>query len=136
MEQLKLEVDKNIYDLDVVFSAAYVFLEKAYIKIDGDPNNKIIVSFRKKNDSDIQKIEAEFLNELINYANYKKKSEENKNIVKAIIQRSLLTNDVDLLDEDEDFNLDELDLDDEEVDDPEGIAIPWEEKYGSNNATN
>ena len=45
-----------------------------------------------------------------------------------IIQRALFTNDPSIIDE---VNSEgKIDLDDEEFEDPEGIAVPWEEKYG------
>ena len=58
---------------------------------------------------------------MINYADYQKRAKETKKIREMIMQRALITNDPSIID----------DLEDEDwLDDPEGIAIPWEEKYG------
>ena len=76
---------------------------------------------------DIEKLGREFFNELLSYAAYKSQSEKSSEIRKSIIQRALLTNDLDETIAEEGF------ADDDYLDDPEGIAIPWEEKYGKQN---
>ena len=121
-----IDINPKIYALDVIYSAAYVFIDKAYIILDGDPKKKITVLLKPKEDYDLEKLGMEFNNELLNYAQYKEKNTQNKPIREAIIQRALITNDPSLID-DGVFDDDELD---DFLDDPEGIAIPWEEKYG------
>lgn len=112
-----ISVNPKIYPLDVVYSASYVFLDKAYILLDGDPEDRIIVELRPKEDYDIEKLGREFNNELLSYADYKKRSESSKIIRESIIKRALLTNDSFLAGKEEDY-----------LEDPEGIAVPWEEK--------
>jgi His-Xaa-Ser system protein HxsD len=138
-DQAILKVNPKAYDIEVVYSAAYVFLDKAYIILDGDKEKEIIVKIKSKKSEDLEILANEFFNELINYSDYKKRAENTKEIREMILQRSLITNDPSILnnmDEDE-FDeetkklLEELENeDDEEFDDLEGIAIPWEEKYG------
>jgi len=123
METKTIKLNPKIYPLEIIYSAAYVFLEKAYIKLDGDIDKEIIVEIKSK-DNEIKNIELEFQNELLNYAEYNTNLKNNKEIRQAIIQRALMTNDETIIDEI--FE----EIDDEEIDDPEGIAIPWEEKYG------
>ena len=119
-------VNPKVYALDVIYSAAYVFIDKAYVIIDGDPKKEVKVLLKPKKESDLEKLGLEFSNELLNYAFYKKQSNKNKGIREAIMQRALITNDPSIIEDDELF--------DEEIDDyledPEGIAIPWGEKYG------
>ncbi len=91
MESKTIRLNKNIYSLEVIFSAAYVFLEKAYIKLD-EENENIVVNISQKQGQDMQNIEKEFLNELINYSDYKKRAERSRNIREIIIQRAILTN--------------------------------------------
>ena len=132
-------VNPKIFPLDVIYSAAYVFLDKHYIMLDGDPKKKVVVKILPKGGSGSKDIEKEFHNELINYSFYKKQVERNSEIRKAMIQRALATSELsgehsyesttspgkgDA--EDEEFE----DLDADFIEDPEGIAIPWEEKYG------
>ena len=120
-----LFLNPKVYPLDVIYSAAYVFLDRAYILLCGDPKKRVVVDLKPKNNYDLKKLGREFNNELLNYAFYKKQSEKTKNIRESIIQRALLTNDPSLAEESLDTD-DDLDY----LEDPEGIAIPWEEKYG------
>ncbi len=126
-ESMKMDQEKNeitiaintkLYDKDVIFSAAYVFLDAAYIMLDGDPEKEILVRIRPKKDQDLRKLGMDFSNELINYSVYKKRAEKNAPVRQAMVQRALVTN---MQEEAEGF------------DDPEGIAVPWEEKYGKKN---
>ena len=118
--KVSVSVDTNLYPLDVIYSAAYVFLDKAYILLSGDPKNKVIVELKPKAEYDLEILGGEFNNELLSYANYKEMSRANKDVRHTILQRALLTCDASY----------DAEEDDEQFDDPEGIAIPWEEKYG------
>jgi His-Xaa-Ser system protein HxsD len=126
-----ISVKPKIHNLDVVYSAAYTFLDRAYILLDGDPDKEIIVTMKPKGKEDPEKLGLEFNNELLNYSHYKSKVKDLGEIRQAILQRSLLIfekKDEEKKEEIDDFELDEKDMD--FLDDPEGIAIPWEEKYG------
>lgn len=138
-----IKINPKIYPLEVVYSAAYVFLDKAYILIDGDPKKEIIVEAKPKEEKNLEYFGGEFNNELLNYLTYKNFSDKNKDIRTMIVQRALITGDPDVLDNKNSFDDEELDEetkkllkeledddDDDFLDDPEGIAIPWEEKYG------
>ena len=114
---MEIKINPKIYPLDVIYKAAYVMLDKAFILLDGNPETEVIVKIKGKNGED-EKLKDEFSSELLNWAVYKDQSEKNAEIRKTIIQRALLTNGF------------EEKKDDDYLDDPEGIAIPWEEKYG------
>jgi len=124
-----VSLNPKIYPLDVVYSTCYVFMDRAYIVIDGDPAEEIIVELvPKEKGYDLEKLGREFNNELLNYAVYKVQAERNAGIRQAIVQRALLTAGSGLLiteSEDED-----------KFEDPEGIAIPWEEKFGDKDGEN
>lgn len=128
--QVLLSVNPKVYPLDVVYSAAYVFLGRAYVLLDGNPKKEILVKLKPKKKGDLEKMGGEFFNELINYADYRERAKQTKKIREMIMQRVLITHDSSVLTKEDEFDgiLDEVD--DEEFDDPEGIAIPWEEKYG------
>lgn len=119
-DYLQVRVNPKIYTLDIVYSAAYALLDKAYVVLDGDPKKEIIVEIRPKKNSELVNLGNDFNDELLNYAVYKKQSEKNAMLRQAIIQRALLTNGFEEGSE-EDFD---------DIDDPEGILVPWEEKYG------
>jgi His-Xaa-Ser system protein HxsD len=125
-------VKTSIYPLQVIYSAAYSFLDKAYIVFDGDPKNEITVRISSKEGKNSEKLAKEFGNELINYGDYHNRSKETKKIREIILQRSLLTNDPEAFLEDDSIELEDFNFDDDFLDDPEGISVPWEEKYGQN----
>jgi His-Xaa-Ser system protein HxsD len=121
-----VSVNPKIYPLEVIYSAAYVLIDKAYIVIDGDPEEEVIVELKPKEKStDLEILGRDFNNELLNYAVYKTQSEKNAGLRQALLQRALLTNDSSLV-ESTQTESEEVDY----IDDPEGIAVPWEEKYG------
>ena len=94
-----VSVNPKVYGLDVIYSAAYVLIDKAYILLDGDPEKGITVEIKPKNSlyksEDLVNI---FNDQLINYAVYKMQSDRNAEIKKALIQRALLTNGFDPVD--------------------------------------
>ena len=125
-----ISVNPKIYPVDVVLSSAYIFTDKCYVLVDGDPNEEIIVELRPKNkEENIEIIGRDFNNELINYANYAVQAIKNERLREAILNRVLLTNSVE---KNEDATNDYLEKEAKpwKFDDPEGIAKPWEEKYG------
>jgi His-Xaa-Ser system protein HxsD len=130
-----LSVNPKVYPIDAVYSAAYVFLDRAYILLDGDPKKEILVELKPKNEEGLEKLGRDFNNELINYADYKKRSKNTKKIREMLLQRALITNDPSTIsNSDLGGEFEELMNDSEEDDyleDPKGIAIPWEEKYGA-----
>lgn len=103
-----VSVDLKIYSLNTVYSAAYVFLDKAYIILDGDPNSGIKVYLKPKNEEDAKKLGFEFWNELLNYAKYSANVKENHEITKMIIQKALFSADESLMQEMEDKEIEEL----------------------------
>ena len=133
---ITIDVNPKIYPLDVVYSAAYVFLDKYYLLLDGDPKKsiKVILTPKEKN-ANLEKAKAEFHNELITYAFYKEQSKKNSALRRAMLQAALLSS--------EETAEPEAQASEREIDaglppevreadfleDPEGIAVPWEVKY-------
>lgn len=137
-DSVLLSVNPKIYPLEAIYSAAYVFLDKVYFLLDGDPDSEVIVELKPKNKpkskEELETLGREFNNELINYSDYQKRSEKTARIRELIMQRALLTNAQ--LSGGQDYESDEAinspgsEDDADFLEDPEGIAIPWEEKYG------
>ena len=129
-----LKINPKIYPLEVIYSASYVFLDRAYILLDGNPESEILITLKPKAVEDLDKLSGEFLNELINYADYRERAEQTKKIRETILQRALITNDPSVLQDNKEFDeiMKELEEgeDSDYFEDPEGIATPWEEKYG------
>jgi len=146
---VSISVNPKIYPVDVILSSAYMFTEDYYIFLDGDVNEEIIVEMRPKNKTEnLEQIGKEFNNELINYASYAIQSIKNTNIRGAIINRVLSTHNPQssnphqqhtqtsqenkFCDCNENvssqFNSLENDTESWKFDDPDGIAVSWEEK--------
>ncbi len=89
---LIVSVNPKIYSLDIVYYAAYVLMDRAYITLGGDPEKEILVELRPQSNTDLETLGREFNNELLNYAVYMKQSAKNQRLREAILQRVLLTN--------------------------------------------
>ena len=119
-----ISINPKIYSLEVVYSAAYSLLEKAYIIIGGEPNEEILIEMRpKKGGMDLEKLGREFNNELINYAVYMMQSERNKIEKEMLMKRALQTN---IQSSTKQENISDI-IGKPPVDDPENIAKPWKE---------
>jgi His-Xaa-Ser system protein HxsD len=102
-----VSVNPKIYSLPTIYSAAYVFLDRAYLVLDENAG-KVLVHIKPKDGKNPGKIGLEFHNELLNYANYSKNVKENNEITKMIVQRALLSADTSLAQDMEDKEIDEL----------------------------
>jgi len=123
--QLKFTINTKIYPLTVIYQAAYLFLDKVYIFLAGDPEKKLEVNFKSKPDSntDLNQLAGLFYNELLNQLLRYKVSETNAKIREYIVSQALynaVPNEVDEL-------LKEVEEEDWQ-EDPLGIAKTWEEQ--------
>jgi His-Xaa-Ser system protein HxsD len=128
----KALVDLNVYPLEAVYGAAYVFIDKAYLFLDSKSSKKLEIYLKSKNklsQKQQNKLVGEFFNELLNYTLRIKVAKNNKKIREYIVEQALFSavggnaEEVKKQDEAEDVIGYE--------DDPLGIAVPWEEKYGN-----
>ena len=120
-------VDPKFYPLEAVYGAVYVFLDKAYVYLDGDPKKEIFVHLKGKkklNKKEMEDLRGEFFNELLNYSLHHQIAKRNRRIREYIVGAALLGASSE--------NLEET-IKSKEQDwqkDPLGIAVPWEERYG------
>ena len=140
-QALTLTFNARVYPLDAVMSAAYTFLDRAYVLLDKDSTGTIVRLWPKEG-QDARPTEGDFVNELLNEALRLKIAKQNQQVREMVINRALfaatstnveeevLDQALDSLDDLDDLDLD-LDGDNLDfLDDPLGIAVPWEEKYG------
>jgi len=126
----------ELYPLDVIYTAGYVLIDKAYIILDCDINKRIRVILKPKNEDDLDKIGFEFYNELLNYSVYDRLSKKNKTIRDAILNKALLANEgfslkkEEISEEQMEIERQISEIEDMEVDGLDEIAKPWEEKFG------
>lgn len=129
MSKKTIIIDEKLYPKEAVYGAAYVFIDKAYIFLDKKEKEKIEITLKLKPDNkeDLEKLEGEFMNELLNYTLRLSVSKNNKNIREMIVGQALVAAGGEKLVNEKEF---------EYVDDPLGIAVPWEEKYGNKKKVN
>ncbi len=134
-----LQVSQKIYPIDVVMDTCFVFIDRYYIFLDLD-KGKIVINLKPKEGvsrGEIKDISGEFSNELLNQAIRKKINAQHSKIREYIVSKALFS--ADLI---RDFSGDEFleeefeEIDDDYLDDPLQIAVPWEEKYGKNKKKN
>lgn len=120
-------VNTRLYPPEVIYSAAYVFLDKAHFLFDGDPKKEVIVTIKPKEQGlDLKRLCLDFNNELINYSVYVIQAARKQAIREAIIRRALATNTESEEAGTDEGNADEdIEEDEDWLDDPEGIAKPW-----------
>ncbi|MFH1511192.1 MAG: hypothetical protein ABIF10_05855 [Candidatus Woesearchaeota archaeon] len=116
-DKVHIEVNPCLYTLETIYAASYVFLDRAYVLLDGDPKKSVVVSLKPKSKVDLARLGLEFMNELLNYADYERRARETRTLRETILQRALMTNDPTLCDDDVLAN---------PSDDPKSIMLPWE----------
>lgn len=89
---VRVSVNPKLYPLEVIYSAAYVFIDRAYVMIDGDPKEEILVQLKPKTNMDVETLGREFNNELLNYMVYMTRTIRSQGIREAMVQRALATN--------------------------------------------
>lgn len=137
---ITVNINPCLFPLDVVYTAAYVLLDKYYILLDGDTKKSIrVILTPKEKNANLEKAKAEFNNELINYAFYKEQSKKNSALRQIMLQAALLSaektaepvaqaNEAIATDVGLPLKVKDADF----LEDPEGIAVPWEVKYKHN----
>jgi His-Xaa-Ser system protein HxsD len=142
-----LLVHRDLYPNDVLFGTAFAFLDRCYVHLDVADDDRVAVRLEPRPGAALSAVDlaGEFGNELVNQALRHKLSKQTEKVRTMIIGRAIglaqpsdapvaaalpatpqvpdLPPEVAKLLAEEDENLDFLD-------DPLGIAVPWEEKFG------
>lgn len=125
LKQIEFNINTKIYSLTAIYQTAYLFLDKVYIFLDGQPDKEIKVFFKAKDNTPLKELEktaGEFYNELLNQLLRERINQANDRIREYIVSQALYSavpSEVDEL-------LKEVEEDWQE--DPLGIAQPWQEK--------
>lgn len=87
-----IPVNPKIYPLPIIYQAADVFIDRAHVILDGNPERSVVVMMKPKaGKADLEGLAGEFNNELLNYAAYFVRSQINKDLKDAIIKRAFMT---------------------------------------------
>lgn len=124
--EIIISLNPEIYPLEAVYGACYVFIDRAYLFLEGNPEKEIKVFIKGKeglNSKKLEKIAGEFKNEILNYTLRLSIAKNTRKIRETIVERALfsaLPHKEIATEEEEEKAFEE---------DPLGIAVPWEEKY-------
>ncbi len=129
-----LSLDAGVYPIDVVYGAAYALIDRAYVLLDKESRadgkgSRFLVHLRGKaklDEAGVQALSGEFGNELLSQALRRKVVKQNGKLIEEIVTQAIAgatgaSLPQDFVDDDDD----DLDF----LDDPLGIAVPWEEKF-------
>jgi len=122
-QNITLTLNTKIYPLEVIYSAAYIFLDKAYFYIEGDPNKEVKLTLYPKQATDANKLKLEFLNECVNQSSFMTKLEKNNEIFKLIVEKALFTSSSYFVEDPEDEEIQDLLKELENEDDEEIKAL-------------
>ncbi len=121
--RISLEISEDIYPLDTIQGAAYLFLDRAYVFLDRPSDRRVAIVLKTKTPTDTAALEAlagEFANELLNQALRKAIGASNGKIREFILAKAFFSIDAP-------SSIDKLlaELDAEEME-PLEIPVPWE----------
>jgi His-Xaa-Ser system protein HxsD len=89
-----LSINPKIYSLAVIRGAAYVFIDRMYIRLDGNPDKKIKIFLKAKPEFDMDELPhltGEFENELLSYSLREQINKANQSIKELIVSRALVS---------------------------------------------
>lgn len=129
-----LIVDTQVYSLDIIRRAAFGFVEHNFLFLEWLDEKQVAVTVSPKqvptSEELLRRTVGELSNELLNQSLREQLMWDTRQIRELIVGRSLFAASGEEH-EDLGFDLDFPDDDDDFLDDPLGIAVPWEEKYGA-----
>jgi len=116
--KLVFTLNLDNYSLEGVYQAAYTMLDRLYFYFDKKNSKNLLVEVSAKGEvspAALEKLKGEFLNELLNSELRLTIARRTRKIREALIAQALIGASTEKADY---------------IEDPLGIALPWEEKYG------
>ena len=116
--KLVFTLNLDTYSLEGVYQAAYAMIDRLYFYFDKKNAKNLLVEMTPKESLPapaLEKLKGEFLNELLNSELRLTIAKRTKKIREALIAQALIG-----------ASAEQADY----IEDPLGIALPWEEKYG------
>lgn len=122
-----VEFDETLYPRDAIYGAAYIFIDRCYVRLDRPADGRVSVRLERKPQAQasLEELAGEFQNELLGQAWRRQILDENRALLERISARAAAGSAgppglEDLL---------QIDPGSEAFDDPLGIAMSWEDKY-------
>ncbi len=130
---VRFDVDEKVFPRQVSVAAAYRFLDRCYVLLERAGRGKLAVSLKGKKKmarARLDELADEFGSELLHQLMRHQVAAQTDGLREVLVGRALLSAEpVEAFDQ-EDALLETDDADLDYLDDPLGIAVPWEEKYG------
>ncbi len=125
-----LTVDQRVYPLEAVYGAAYVFIDRCYVHVDRPDDAHYRVTLATKTlgaTSDaLRALVGEFANELLSCAWRHRITVDNRAVIEAVTRQAIAgAMGPPTLEDLASFDFTEVPFED-----PLGIAVSWEDKYG------
>lgn len=125
-----LRLDAQLYPLGALYAAAYVFLDRAFLMLEAPDaaHFRVTLSWKKPpaGEGAIERLVGEFANELLSCAWRARIAEDGRAVIESATARALAgAMGAPSLDD-----LESFDFGDQPLEDPLGIALSWEDKYG------
>jgi His-Xaa-Ser system protein HxsD len=125
-----LDLDEKLFPREAVVAAAYVFVDRCYVRLERAPKKHVRVRLKGKRKlarTRLENLAEEFENELLHQLIRHQVAGKTEQLREILVGRALLSaagaepqaEQPEAVEEDLDY-----------LDDPLGIAVPWEEKYG------
>jgi His-Xaa-Ser system protein HxsD len=137
-------VEQALYPAESIMGTAYVFTDRCYVLLDRTADGKVKVSLAAKSGTSPEAFAAitgEFQNELLAQALRHHIAKQHEKVREIIVARALFGAapqvEAPLPVDDAKLGLDPRFVpasDDDFLEDPLGIAVPWEEKYGTDSS--
>ncbi|MBN2493395.1 MAG: His-Xaa-Ser system protein HxsD [Deltaproteobacteria bacterium] len=129
--RVRIDIDERVYGRDAVLASAYRFIDRCYVRLARAGRRRLQVELKGKLKlarAGLAELADEFANELLHQMVRHEVAHRTAALREVIVGRALLSAEpvepADALA----GSAEEDDLD--YLDDPLGIAVPWEEKYG------
>jgi His-Xaa-Ser system protein HxsD len=127
-----VEVDEKVFPRSVTVAAAYVFIDRCYLRLERGERGRLAVRMKAKPgqpDAAVKDLAADFENELLHQLMRHQVSESTAGLREVLVGRALLSAEPQDSPEGAAPGCESC-ADQDYLDDPLGIAVPWEEKYG------
>lgn len=126
---VSITIDAELYPLQSVYGAAYIFIDRCYVFIDRPAASRYRITLAAKGEADPEALRAvvgEFANELLACAWRHQITQDNRVAIETVTVQAIAG----AMGEPSLDDLADFDFTDEALDDPLGIAQSWEEKHG------
>jgi His-Xaa-Ser system protein HxsD len=127
---VSVTIDAELYPLQAVYGAAYIFIDRCYVFIDRPQPGRYRVTLAAKQDvaesEALRAVVGEFANELLSCAWRHQITQDNRVAIETVTVQAIAG----AMGEPSLDDLADFDFTDEALDDPLGIAQSWEEKHG------